>query len=151
MTKAISAVILLAFTAPCHTRSRVADYAVVLADAPVARKVSGAGLLACLSSRAGREVCPTAHLQSIRQAQSRVLAELSRRNVRVVATQQILVNAIFVSATREAAVQLKSIPGVIFVQYLPPVRRDLNAAMNLVHAPDAWSAVGGAANAGAGI
>src|SRR5207248_693905 len=33
----------------------------------------------------------------------------------------------------------------------PPVTRDLNAAVNLVNAPAAWSAVGGTSNAGAGI
>ena len=41
--------------------------------------------------------------------------------------------------------------GIKFGYAAPQLRRDLNAAVNLVHAPDAWSAVGGASNAGAGI
>src|ERR1019366_6384191 len=35
--------------------------------------------------------------------------------------------------------------------YLPPLKPLLNAAVNLVGVPAAWSAVGGSANAGAGV
>lgn len=138
-----SALILLAFTAFGQTPSRLVDYALVLEDPPVARKVQSRMALQGAEAQA--------HLRKIRQAQSGVLAELARRKVRVVSTEQTLVNAVFVSAARETAAQLKGIPGVVYVQYLPPVKRDLNTALNLENVQAAWSAVGGASNAGAGI
>jgi uncharacterized protein (TIGR03437 family) len=138
-----SALILLAFTAFGQTPSRLVDYALVLEDPPVARKAQSRIALQGAESQA--------HLQKIRKAQSGVLAELARRKVRVVSTQQTLVNAVFVSATRETALELRKIPGVVYVQYLPPVKRDLNTAVNLVNASTAYASVGGASNAGAGI
>src|SRR5437588_13041901 len=124
-------------------RSRSADYALVLEDPPVARK---------FSSRNALQSAPAqTYVRTIRMAQSSVQSELARRGVPVVSTEQVLVNAVFVRATPQTAVELKKIPGVLFVQYLPPVTRDLNAAVNLVNAPAAWSAVGGTSNAGAGI
>ncbi len=87
----------------------------------------------------------------MRQAQSPVLAELQRRKIHVNYASQVLVNAIFVNATRDVAEQLRGIPGVAHVQYLPPVTRDLNTALNLEDVSAAWSAVGGSTNAGAGI
>src|SRR5207248_11689054 len=49
------------------------------------------------------------------------------------------------------AAALAAIPGVKRVQFLPPVTRDLNAAVSLVNASAAWSAVGGVGSAGAGM
>jgi minor extracellular serine protease Vpr len=138
-----AALILLGSTALGQTPSRLLDYALVLEDPPVARKAQSR--LALQGAEA------QAHLQKIRKAQSSVLAELARRKVRVVSAEQTLVNAVFVSATRESALELRQIPGVVHVQYLPPVKRDLNAAVNLVNASTAYAAVGGASNAGAGI
>ena len=51
-----------------------------------------------------------------------MLAELKRRKVQVTVAHQLLVNAVFVSATRETADQLRSIPGVdTWSQFLPPL------------------------------
>ena len=119
------------------------EYALVLEDAPVAQKSQ--------SRLALRSAESLAQLQRVRNAQSGVLSELKRRKVAVTGTAQTLVNAIFVNTTREAAAELRNIPGVVRVQYLPPVKRDLNTAVDLVNAQAAWSAVGGPANAGAGI
>ena len=80
-----------------------------------------------------------------------MLAELAARKVRVSSTSQILVNAIFVHVTPEQAAALKNIPGVKWIQYLPPSKPALNAAVNLVGVPAAWSTIGGSANAGAGV
>jgi minor extracellular serine protease Vpr len=119
------------------------EYALILQDAPVAQNTHSRRELAGAAAQA--------RLQAVRQAQSPVLAELQRRRIHVNYASQVLVNAIFVNATRDVAEQLRSIPGVAHVQYLPPVTRDLNTALDLENVSAAWSAVGGASNAGAGI
>jgi uncharacterized protein (TIGR03437 family) len=135
--------LLLVTAAFAQTRSRLAEFALVLEDPPVAQKAQSR--VALQSSLA------LAHLQKIRGAQSRVLSELARRKVRVSSTSQILVNAIFVRLAPDGAAALKNIPGVNWIQYLPPLKPLLNVAVNLVGVPTAWSAVGGSANAGAGV
>ena len=141
--KRISVLLLLVTAALAQTRRPLAEYALVLEDPPVAQKAQSR--VALQSSTA------QAHLQKIRGAQSRVLAELARRNVRVDSTAQILVNAIFVRIAARDSTALKNIPGVKWVQYLPPLKPLLNAAVDLVGVPAAWSAIGGSANAGAGV
>jgi len=139
----ISVLLLLASAALAQTRRPLAEFALVLEDPPVAQKAQSR---VALQSSAAQ-----AHLQKIRGAQSRVLAELARRKVRVASTSQILVNAIFVRVAPDGAAALKNVPGVKWVQYLPPLKPLLNAAVNLVGMPAAWNSIGGSANAGAGV
>src|ERR1019366_422433 len=141
--KRVSVLFLLVTAAFAQTRSRLAEYAVVREDPPVAQKVQSREALQGAEAQA--------HLQKVRGAQSRVLAELAARKVRVSSTSQILVNAIFVRSAPEQAAALKNIPGVKWIQYLPQSKPLLNAAVNLVGVPAAWSAIGGSANAGAGV
>src|ERR1039457_164039 len=141
--KRISVLLLLVTAAFAQTHRPLSEFALVLEDSPVAQKAQSR---VALQSSAAQ-----AHLQKIRGAQSRVLAELARRKVRVASTSQILVNAIFVRVAPEGAAALKNIPGVKWIQYQPPAKPSLNAAVNLVGLPGAWSAVGGSANAGAGV
>lgn len=144
MKTALSALLLLALAAFGEPgSSHLASYALVLEDQPVAQKTQSRLALQSAEARS--------QMQKIGAVQKIVQAELARRNVRVISTSQVLVNAIFVSTTRETAVQLKDIPGVHYVQYLPPVTRDLNAAVNLVNVSSAYNSVGGASNAGNGI
>jgi minor extracellular serine protease Vpr len=89
--------------------------------------------------------------KKIRLAQSSVLAELKRRKVPVQWAGQILANAIYVRTTADVAAQLATVPGVARVVYLPPLKLDLNTALNLMNIPQAQNALGGAAGAGAGI
>ena len=126
-----------------QTRSRLADYALVLEDPPVAREIQSRADL--FSAKA------QPHLQRIQVAQRGVLDELARRNVAVAGTSQILLNAIFVTTDHATAVQLRSIPGVTRVVYMPPLKPDLDTATALVNASAAWTAVGGVSTAGAGI
>src|ERR1019366_7311187 len=86
--KRISVLLLLVTAAFAQSRSRLAEFALVLEDPPVAQKAQSR---VALQSNAA-----LAHLQKIRGAQRRVLSELARRKVRVASTSQILVNAIFV-------------------------------------------------------
>jgi minor extracellular serine protease Vpr len=141
--KRVSVLFLLVTAAFAQARSRLAEYALVLEDPPVAQKVQ--------SRVALQSAAAQAHLKKVRSAQSSVLAELATRKVRVSSTSQILVNAIFVRVAPEQAAALKNIPGVKWIQYLPQSKPLLNAAVNLVGVPAAWSAIGGSANAGAGV
>src|ERR1035437_262218 len=140
--KRVSVLFLLVTAAFAQTRSRLAEYALVLEDPPVAQK---AQTRVALQSAAAQ-----AHLQKVRAAQSRVLAELAARKVRVSATSQILVNAIFVRIAPDQGAALQHIPGVRWIQYLPPSKPLLNAAVNLVGLPAAGRAIGGSAHARAG-
>lgn len=121
----------------------MADYALVLADPPVAQTSQSRSAL--------RSAAAKTRVESLRTAQGTVLAELARRKVAVQGSSQILLNAIFVSATRETAAQLLAIPGVVHVVPAPRMKRDLNVALGLENVSAAWTAVGGATNAGAGI
>ena len=141
--KPIAVTLLLTIAAISQTRSRRADYALVLADPPVAQKVQSR---AALQSQAAQ-----AHRQIIHTAQSAVLSELARRKVPVTATADLLVNCVFVRATSGQAADLAAIPGVKRVQYLPPAKLALTTAGGLINLSAAWAAVGGSANAGAGV
>ena len=141
--KRIFVLLLLVTAAFAQTRSRLAEYALVLEDPPVAQKAQSRVALQSAEAQA--------HLRKIRGAQSLVLAELAARKVRVSATSQVLVNAIFVRIAPEQTSALKNIPGVKWIQYQPPAKPLLNAAVNLVGVPAAWTAIGGSANAGAGV
>jgi len=143
MQRAVSALFLLVFAAFGQTIGRPADYALLLAGAPVAQ--TSHSRLALQSAEA------KARVQSLRNAQSSVLAELGRRKVKVTGSAQILLNAIFVSATRDTAAQLLDIPGVVHVVHVPRVKRDLDQALGWMNVSAAWSALGGPGNAGAGI
>ena len=134
---------LLASAAFGQTPSRRVEYALVLDDPPVARKVQSRAAL--------HGAVAQAHLQRIRSAQSGVLAELARRNVKVTSTAQTLLNAVFVTATREEAAQLAGMPGVVRVVHLPRYKPALDKAVGLVNLQAAWTAVGGVSSAGAGV
>lgn len=135
---------LLAFTAFGQTRSRLADYALILEDPPIALKSQSRADM--FSARM------QPHLARIQAVQRGVMAELARRGVGVVGTNQVLVNAIFVSVDRETAAQLLSVPGVAHVRYMPRLKPTLNMAVGLINAAQAQAlAPGGAANAGAGV
>src|SRR5947208_3600741 len=94
---------LLASTGLSQTRSRRADYALVLEDAPVAKKIQ--------SRLAIQSQAAQTHLKKIRGAQAAVLSELAKRKVRVTATADLLVNAVFVRATPEEAASLEGMAG----------------------------------------
>jgi minor extracellular serine protease Vpr len=143
MQKAVSLFFVLALAAVAQPGGRLAEYAVILQDSPVAQTTQSR--LALQGPQA------KAQLAKIRNAQSGVIAELTRRKVPVHALGQMLVNAIFVSATPQTAAELRNIPGVAHVVPTPPMYMDLDTALDLTNVSTAWSAVGGASNAGAGI
>src|SRR5260370_4961932 len=141
--KRVTILLLLVTAAFAQTSSRLAEYALVLEDPPVAQKAQ--------SSACVQRGDALGDLEKVRGAQRSVLAELAARKVRVSSTSQILVNAVFVRVTPDQVAALQHITGVKWIQYLPPSKPALNAAVNLVSVPFAWSTVGGSANAGAGV
>ena len=142
--KRISVLLLLVTAAFAQTRSRLAEYALVLEDPPVAQKVQSRVALQSAEAQA--------HLtKGSRRAEPRCWRNSPPAKCASAATSQILVNAMFVRVAPEQAAALKNIPGVKWIQYLPPSKPALNAAVDLVGVPAAWSAIGGSANAGAGV
>ncbi len=141
--KRISVLMLLVTAAFSQSRGRLVDYALVLEDPPVAQKIQSRAALKSSEAQA--------QLAKVRGAQRSVIAELGRRKVQVSSTSQVLVNAVFVRVAADDRAALKNIPGVKWMQYLPPAKPLLNTALDLVGVPAAWAAIGGSSNAGAGI
>src|SRR3954467_7957611 len=69
-----------------------------------------------------------AQARRIRSAQSGIIDAVRRRGVTVTGSTQTLVNAITVSATRDAALELGKLPGVKYVIRAPKVRPNLDRA-----------------------
>jgi minor extracellular serine protease Vpr len=112
--------------------ARLEEYALVLNDPPLARQVT-----------------PRSQIET---AQQQVRGELARRKIRVTGSAETLLNAVFVRMPRSRAADLRGIAGVKHVIWLPPLKRNLNVAVNLLNIPAAWSALpGGMGNAGAGV
>ena len=91
------------------------------------------------------------YARTLQQRQQSVRAELTRRGIVTTGSVSTLLNAVFVVAPADSVADLQSIPGVSSVVPLRTYHRKLNRATALVNAPAAWNAVGGVANAGAGI
>jgi uncharacterized protein (TIGR03437 family) len=122
---------------------RTGKYAVILEDEPVARQVAGkAGL---------RSAAAAEHRGRLLAAQAAVGREMESRNVRVIGSAQTLLNAIFVEASPDRVAELRAFPGVKAVAPLHRFRMHLDKAEALANVPAAWQAMGGTANAGAGV
>ena len=118
-------------------------YTLLLEDAPVSSRF--------VSREAMRTSPAIAYRQQIEAKQRKVLGELASRNIPVTGSDATLVNAIFVIAAASRLDELKSIPGVAAVRPMRRFKPSLNRATQLMNAPLAWNALGGAANAGKGI
>ncbi|HKE29949.1 MAG TPA: S8 family serine peptidase [Bryobacteraceae bacterium] len=126
-----------------QSRGPIGDFALLLRDPPAAQSTHSRAEL--------RGAAAQAQIARIRSAQSAVISELRRRKVPVVSSSEVLANAVFVATTPDVARGLASIPGVAHVVFLPKVKRALNTALGLENVSAAWSALGGASNAGANI
>src|SRR5437867_3294722 len=112
-------------SAALHAQTRSQEYALVLADPAGSPKA--------------------------RLAQGRVRTELARRGLAVTGSLETLANVVFVRVAKSEAGALQGLPGVVRVQYLPPMKCHLDRALDLVRTREAWNAAGGPANAGAGV
>ena len=119
-------------------------YAVVLEDPPVAVSLEAN---VKLGSRAGED-----RRAAIVAKQAMIREKLAERKIEVNSAEQMLVNAIFITADPAEADALRAMAGVRRVERLYPLKRSSNAAINLVEAPAGWARVqGGEGQAGAGI
>lgn len=109
-------------------------YALILRDAPAGTRSQAALQRAKLAA-----------------AQESLRSVLRDREVPVTGSTQTLLNAVFVIAPSGKAAELRELPGVAAVAPMPRLTRKLNKAVSGVNAAAGWQAIGGAANAGAGI
>lgn len=122
--------------------SQPVRYTVILEEAPVAE---------LYPVRGGMQTAAANHQRRIETTQRQVRALLQARQIEVSSSSSVLLNALFVSATPEQADQIRSLPGVKGVVPQRRYRLHLNRAATLANAPAAWSALGGAGNAGTGM
>jgi uncharacterized protein (TIGR03437 family) len=135
--------ILLATVGLLNARSREADYALVLEDDPVAQSLASREALRAPETRA--------RITRVLAAQKSVREALAARRIAVDTAVQVLANAIFVTVPGDRADELRTIPGVKRVQRLPRLKRNLDRALDIVRATQAWTNGGGVGNAGAGV
>jgi len=118
-------------------------YALILDDPPVAAHV-----------RTRRDL----ESPGAREAEHRLLAaqqslrrELARRGIAVTGSVRTLLNAVFVRANQQQLDELRRLPGVRWVAYMPPIRLHLDRAVDLANVRAAWNRLGNFENAGAGV
>jgi minor extracellular serine protease Vpr len=124
-----------------------ARYALVLENAPLGKQVLyGPGSRAALAT-------PSAETKrrSLLKMQEALRSDLRSRRIVATGATQTLLNAVFVTATRDQIAELRALPGVTAVVPMHRLRRNLNKVLSTVNAGPAWAAIGGSANAGAGI
>jgi len=124
-------------------QGRLDRFALILEQSPLAGKLN--------QSPDGRRLASAADRAPIEAAQQVVRAALAERGITVLGATQIVLNAIYVAAPGAQESDLAALPGVARVQRMRPLRRHMNRALELVRARAAWPAVGGMANAGAGV
>jgi uncharacterized protein (TIGR03437 family) len=118
-------------------------YALILSDPPAVQRFATAE---GLRSAAGRD-----YRQRVQAAQLTLRRELERRSFRVTGSVQVLMNAVFVQASKDRMAELSGLPGVQSVVPVRLLHRHLDKAIQLENVPAAWSELGGSADAGAGV
>ncbi len=84
-------------------------------------------------------------------AQRTLASRMETHGVQVIGVSQLLLNAIYFTGSAQEAAAIRALPGVREVVPMAAYRPLANdRATELVRAPQAWSALGGQANAGAG-
>jgi minor extracellular serine protease Vpr len=120
-------------------------FALVLADPPVGERFASRE---SLSSAAAVN-----YRQQVEARQRTLVTELRSRGIAVTGSVSTLLNAVFVTAPAARRSELNSLAGVLAVVPMRRMKRNINAATQLVNAPAAWADgnVGGRDNAGKGI
>jgi minor extracellular serine protease Vpr len=123
-------------------------YALILEGDPLARQMLTGG-------PPDRIALHTSYAEIRRQQllnnQQSLRFALALRQITVTGSVHTLLNAVFVAAPPNRVGELRALSGVTAVVPMPALHRKLNKALNLVNAAQAWTALGGASNAGAGI
>ncbi len=118
-------------------------YTLLLEDPPVSSRF--------VSRDQMRTQAAQAYRNQVETKQAAVLRTLNSRGITVTGSVTEVLNAIFVSASADRVPELQAIPGVIGVRPMRRFKLALNKATQLMNAPAAWAALGGASNAGKGI
>jgi subtilisin family serine protease len=88
---------------------------------------------------------------AVRAEQARLRPMIERTGARVLGSVETVANAFVVTIPDSQATRLASIAGVARVHPVRLARPYLDHALGLHKVPDAWAAIGGPANAGAGV
>jgi subtilisin family serine protease len=89
--------------------------------------------------------------QPVRAEQARMRPSIESLGARVVASVDLVANALIVEIPDALAPRLQRQPGVKRVTPVPVMHATLDHALPLIKVPDAWTAIGGISKAGAGI
>ncbi len=139
-----SLVLLLLSAGFAVSQSRQDRYVVVLEEPPLAVQLKSVNELRSAAG-AQRRTALAARQQPVRAA-------LEQRGIAISHSTQMLLNAIFIHATAEQAADARKLPGVKYVAIDLPMKRHLNAALDLTNVPAAWAALpGGQQTAGRGV
>jgi len=120
------------------------ELVLILDDPPVASKFAHSA-----ADRNGLEM--QSWRAQLRSAQASVKQHLAAMKVPVKGSADTLINAVFVTAPMVQVNALRSIPGVHTVAIAPRLHRTLDKALDLQNVKQAWTTVGGAGKAGAGV
>ncbi len=122
---------------------KAAEYALILHEEPVGHRTG--------FQKGPLTATMRDHRERLRDTQQSLRRELESRRFRVTGSVQVLLNAVFVHTSRDRVAELRALPGVDRVVFVPRARAQLNTAVQLVDAPAAWSFLGGIPNAGLGM
>jgi uncharacterized protein (TIGR03437 family) len=119
------------------------QYALILNDPPVAEKFIGREAMSTSAAEA--------HRQRIGLAQQTLREAAAAHKFTVTGSADIVLNAVFVTATPDRVAEMESLPGVKGVMRMRNVQHFMNTAAAIQNAPAAWNLLGGQGNAGAGV
>lgn len=122
-------------------------WAVMLTEPPLAAAESSSA--SDLKSRNSARMAAAA--TRVAASQDRVRAALAQRQIPILGSTDLLINAIYVEATAAEAAQLAELPGVQDVARLRRYQKATNRAIDLINAPRGWNLVNGESGAGAGM
>ncbi len=119
------------------------ELVLLLEDEPVSLKFAGQ------TSRNG--VAALSWRTQLRAKQALLKQRLATMKVPVTGSADTFLNALFVTAPVDQIAALRAIPGVSGVALAPRLKRKLDKALDLQNVKQAWNAVGGQSQAGAGV
>lgn len=118
-------------------------WAAILDKPPVAERLTSRNELI---TKAGTDA-----RAAIASDQTLVRQSLESQKIRVLGSTQVLLNAVYFLGSAEDAAKVRSMPGVSHVVRMRGYKKLADdKATQLVNAPQAWNALGGSGNAGAG-
>ncbi len=132
---------LFAQTTPAQTKPQ--EFVVLLDEQPVSVRFAGAIPRNSFAAQTWRT--------QLLARQALVRQSLTAMKVPVTGSANTFLNALFVTAPMDQVAQMQAIPGVSTVALAPRMKRKLDRALDLQKVKQAWSSLGGATQAGAGV